>query len=428
MTEQLPRLARTLVLLVLLGLTVSLVIGLALPASAQTPPGDPEPGEKPRLQGFSFREVAGQVIDVLRAMVTRGRAGGGADQASSAPPPDRPGSEETPLQGSRREHDAAVTDQAAAQQKYMDALTMMQITTRFAGAPTPWALADLAVAGKEKEDADAQVQRTRDERVRQIQAELARLRERPADAGQDDQIAALTTELTELGAGDEPPAPVHPDGQKPIEAAEHPEQAETNTPGSNGATAYLEGMGSVGDGAPDEPATGVPSRPWELPEIDTLPEFTPPTMHRDQWSQWFSGDGNGILEEQLVNPGTTDRLPPEGIGLPGGGGFGQPLGDLASEGCGLAEVAAFSDCGLNGAGGPEIFAPPPEPPDGLSGCGVPTVIAICAVPGGQLGGVREDSTGAPLKLPTDWGSGDVFGAGEVPAVPAEPGALAVLAG
>jgi hypothetical protein len=185
-------------------------------------------------------------------------------------------------------------------------------------------------------------------------------------------------------------------------------------------------MGSVGDGAPDEPATGVPSRPLELPEIDTLPEVTPPTMHRDQWSQWFSG--NGILEEQLVNPGTTDRLPPEAIGLPGGGVFGRPLGDLAGEGCGLAEVAAFSDCGLNDAAGPEIFAPPPAPPDGLSGCGVPTVIAICALPGGQLGGVREDSTGAPLKLPTDWVSGDVFGAGQVPAVPAEPDALAVLAG
>jgi hypothetical protein len=420
MTEQLLRPART---LVLLGLTVSLAIGLALPASAQTPPGDPEPGEKPRLQGFSFREVAGQVIDVLRAMVTRGRAGGGADHASSAPPPDRPGSEETPLQGSRREHDAAVTGQAAAQQKYMDALTMMQITTRFAGAPTPWALADLAVAGKAKEDADAQVQRTRDERVRQVQAELARLRERPADAGQDDEIAVLTRELTELGAGDEPPASDHPADQEPIEAAEHPEQAETDTSGSDGATAYLEGMGSVGDGAPDEPATGVPNRPWKLPEIDTLPEVTPPTMHRDQWSQWFSGNGNGngILEEPLVNPGTTDRLPPEAIGLPGGGVFGQPLGDLASEGCGLAEVAAFSDCGLNDAAGPEIFAPapPPEPPDGLSGCGVPTVIAICAVPGGQWGGVWEDSTGA---------LGNVFGAGQVPAVPAEPDALAVLAG
>jgi hypothetical protein len=296
------------------------------------------------------------------------------------------------LHRSRREHDAAVTDQAAAQQKYMDAMTMMQITTRFAGAPTPSALADLAVAGKAKEDADAKAQRTRDERVRQIRAELARLRERPADAGQDDEIAALTNELTELGARDEPPSPGHPADQEPIEATEHPEQAETDTSGSDGATAYLEGMGSVGDGALDEPATGVPSRPLELPEIDTLPEVTPPTMHRDQWSQWFSGDGNGILEEQLVNPG-----------------------------CGLVEVAAFSDCGLNDAAGPEIFAPapPPAPPDGLSGCGVPTVIAICAVPGGQLGGVREDSTGA---------LGDVFGAGQVPAVPAEPDALAVLAG
>jgi hypothetical protein len=457
MCKGLPRIFRA---LLLLGLTGSLVVALAVPAFARSSAAERRSEVEASQLGFgSLSDAVRGTLDWVLQLVG---VSGAAQNAVGQPPPE-PGSL---LDESRERHERAQEKlrEADARQR------TIQERMDEKGAIGPLSmqrLVEYGEAGAALEEAKTEEQQARDQRIKEIKGELAR-RRGTADTPPGE-IAALEQELDELGAKDEPEASDAETGGAATEQAPTEQPAPENSD-PDAAKASL-GFPFTDPDAPTvtpTPAEEDQEGLTELPLHDLFPEVDPRTgdegpgrivvggrvepVHLgdgngDQATEWFSGSLEDLIQ------GSTRQGLPEGAGvLPGGcgatvaagvpcpGGSTGPTGDIGTwppaglsgqkGGCDLKGVNAFSDCGLIDPPTVQIFNPVPELPVPASqGCGVPGVMAICTLPGADLGGTRTTTTDPKLELsPYAYGSaGDPFGL-DLFQAPAQPGSSRDLAG
>jgi hypothetical protein len=363
MFEGLPRIFRA---LLLLGLTGSLVVALAVPAFARSSAADDDKRSEVEASQLGFGGLSDAVRGTLDLVLQLVGVSGAAQNAAGQPPPE-PGS---PLDESRERHKRAQGKlrEADARQRTIQ----QRMDEKGAMGPLSWQrLLEYGEADEALKEAQTEEQRARDERIKAIKGELARLRG-TADTPPE-QITELVEELEGLGAKDDPEAPAA-DQAEPTEQPA-PEKSDQGVAQASLGSPFID---------PYEPPTDTPEtiekNPFELPERDLMPEIDPVTGNEDpgriviggtvepvhlgdgtgdQATQWFSG---GL--EDLIK-GSTRQGPPEGTGvLPGGCGAkvaagvpcpgGQPVppGDIGTwapagltgrtGGCDLERVNALS--------------------------------------------------------------------------------------
>lgn len=451
MCKGLPRIFRA---LLLLGLTGSLVVALAVPAFARSSAADDRRSEASQL---GFGGLSDAVRGTLKLVLQLVGVGGAAQDAAGQPPPE-PGS---PLGESRERHERT-------QRKLREADARQRTIQQRMDEKGPMAalsmqgLVEYGEAGAALEEARTEEQDARNQRIKAIKDELARLRG-TADTPPG-QITELEEELEGLGAEDKPE---ESGAEQPAPATENDPPATEQQPDQDAGKALL------GDALAN--SEDPVDRPLEVPFRDTgldydrpvaIPDKQPDTkddrfvvvggtvgpVHLgdgtgtgDETTEWFSGSLEDLIK------GDTRRGLPEGTGvLPGGceakvaagvpcpGGQTGPSGDIGTwppagltgqpGGCDLEGVNALSNCGLIDTPTVQIFNPVPELPVPASqGCGVPGVMAICTLPGADLGGTRTTTTDPKLELAPYGSTGDPFGL-DLFQAPAQPGSSADLAG